>query len=59
MEVKDSKQAEFLLWEFCPWPLVEKIGVINADIGAQVTQALAGAGVAHNPVVSVERSWYF
>lgn len=59
MVVKDGKQAEFLVWESFPWTLVERIGVLDTRIADQVNQTLAGTGIVHRPVVSVERTWYF
>lgn len=54
---KERKQAEFLVHESFPWRLVEKIGVLSAGTGAEVNQAIAGAG--HQPVVAIEPSWYY
>jgi hypothetical protein len=55
--IKDGKQAEFLVFESFPWQLVEKIGVIDATIGDRVRQMISG--VVHQPIVNIERSWYF
>lgn len=55
--VKESKQAEFLLYEFFPWGLVERIGVASRNVESNVNQMLAS--VNHKPPVSIERSWYF
>lgn len=56
-EIKDGKQAEFLMHDWFPWELVEKIGVFNPAIGEEVSTALAVTG--HQPIVSVERGWYY
>ena len=56
-EVKEGKQAEFLMFECFPWPLIEKIGVINRTMAIHVTTALAIA--EHQPAIAVEPSWYF
>ena len=56
-QIKDGKQAEFLMHESFPWPLVEKVGVFNAATVEEVREALAGA--SHKPIVEVERSWYY
>jgi hypothetical protein len=40
MTVRESKQAEFLLFDNCPWQLIEQIGVINTQIAEQVTAIL-------------------
>ncbi len=56
-EIKDGKQAEFLLHDWFPWKLVEKIGVFNQNVSEAVTKTLTTAG--HAPIVSIERSWYY
>lgn len=56
-QVKEGKQAEFLVRDFFPWHLVRRIGVIDAGIYGQVLHALSGA--AHRPAVEVRREWYF
>jgi len=57
MQVKEGKQAEFLVYEAFPWTLVEKIGVVNKEIHAKVRQILRDSG--HRPPVAVEPSWYY
>ncbi len=57
MQVKEGKQAEFLFYDAFPWMLVEKIGVVNAEIHDRVQQVLRGA--VHKPSLSVEPSWYY
>jgi len=57
MQVKEGKQAEFLVYDAFPWTLVEKIGVVNAEIRARVQQILRNAG--HRPPIAVEPSWYY
>lgn len=56
-EVKEGKQAEFLVYEFLAWELVQEIGVHSEDVAAQVRAILAG--VPHAPPVIVRREWYF
>jgi hypothetical protein len=41
-DVKEGKQAEFLVHEFFPWELVERIGVISRGIANQATVAMQG-----------------
>lgn len=57
MEVKEGKQAEFLVYETFPVRLVEKIGVINKSMAQQVDTLLQGSG--HRPIVNVETGWYY
>lgn len=56
-EVKEGKQAEFLIQDYMPLALIEKIGVINNDMHQQVSDIISGSMIA--PQISVERSWYF
>ena len=55
--VQERKQAELLLYESFPWRLVEKIGVLDETIMAQVNRDLQQS--SHKPIVSIEQSWYY
>lgn len=57
VQVKEGKQAEFLVHDIFPWQLVEHIGVIDTAVKAGVETILGSAH--HKPVVQVERSWYY
>jgi hypothetical protein len=56
-EVKEGKQAEFLVQERFPFALVSCIGVRSAAMAAQTRAALAGLDGA--PPVVVRPEWYF
>jgi hypothetical protein len=56
-DVKEAKQAEFLLHDSFPWRLVERIGVHSQTIAPRVSSALQGA--AHRPVIEIKRDWYY
>ena len=56
-QVKEGKQAEFLVKGSFPWTLVEEIGVHSAKIEAIVKRILRTA--THKPPVSVRQNWYF
>ena len=56
-EVKEGKQAEFLVFESFPWKLIEKIGVINTAVKGEVEHILEAS--KHRPPVKIERSWYY
>lgn len=56
-ELKEKRQAEFLVHDWCPWSAVEMIGVMDQEIAARVQAMLAGA--AHRPRVEVHRDWYY
>jgi hypothetical protein len=55
--IREGKQAEFLVYESFPWPLVEKIGVLDGVMARQVETALSK--MEHKPLVTVEKSWYY
>lgn len=56
-QVKEGKQAEFLLQGALPWSLVRRIGVASTAIAAKARAALAGAD--HRPKISMQTDWYF
>jgi len=56
-EVKEHKQAEFLLYKQFPFDLVDRIGVQSNTVQAKATAAVAGAH--HRPAIEVRRDWYF
>lgn len=56
-EIKEAKQAEFLVHQYVPWNLVSRIGVISVQTGNQVVRAIGQAG--HKPSIEVCRSWYY
>lgn len=56
-DVKEGKQAEFLLHEFFPWHLVRRIGVYSEPIYSRVLRTLVGS--PHRPAVEIIPAWYF
>jgi len=56
-EVKEGKQAEFLLHGGFPWKLIGRIGVRSAGVQAEVAAALREA--ADRPVVEIRPDWYY
>jgi len=56
-DVKERKQAEFLLHERCPFHLIERIGVQTPAVASRAHAALARA--THRPVVEIIPQWYF
>ena len=56
-EVKERKQAEFLLYGYFPFDLVERIGVCQANLRCKVNQVLARS--QYTPTVEVRADWYF
>ena len=56
-DVKEGKQAEFLLHSFFPWELVEQIGVYSHVIEEQVIKLLQAN--PHRPPVARQPAWYY
>jgi hypothetical protein len=56
-DVKEGKQAEFLVREFFPWELVETIGVISQAMAQQVTNSLIN--VTYRPRILIRTDWYY
>lgn len=56
-DVKEAKQAEFLVERRVPWRLVERIGVIDSRTQAAVNKLLMGS--KHRPPVDIEKDWYY
>jgi len=56
-QVKEGKQAEFLLYERFPFDLVSRIGVRSAGVQARAAAAVAGA--ARRPPIEVRPEWYY
>jgi hypothetical protein len=56
-EVKEGKQAEFLVHGFLPWTLVTRVGVRSMAIRNQAMAALTNA--THQPHVEIVPAWYY
>jgi hypothetical protein len=56
-DIKEGKQAEFLMHESFPWELVSRIGVRSQAVAQQVANALRAA--AHRPTVAIQTDWYY
>ena len=55
--VKEAKQAEFLVRDAFPWSLIRRVGV-----AAQATLDAAHAalaGVPHQPLIEIRTDWYY
>jgi hypothetical protein len=55
--IKEGKQAEFLVEDFFPWTLVERIGVRSQRIYQQVSNQLSG--LEHRPRLELLPQWYY
>jgi hypothetical protein len=56
-QLKDGKQAEFLVETCFPWHLAGRIGVHSSGIAQRVTTAMQG--LAHRPIVEIRTDWYY
>lgn len=56
-EIKEAKQAEFLMYKSFPWQLVERIAVQNLATYNIVQNAIAA--VPHKPQVAILPAWYY
>lgn len=56
-EVKEGKQAEFLVHGSFPWKLVRRIGVYSTAIKIRAEAGLAHT--SHRPPVEILRHWYY
>ena len=56
-EIKEGKQAEFLVHESFPWTLVRRIGVRTIGTRQRVVEALES--LEHRPRVEILQAWYY
>jgi hypothetical protein len=56
-DIKEGKQAEFLVYGYFPFGLVERIGVSTKTIQERVLRMLQYSN--YRPRVEVLRNWYF
>lgn len=54
---KRKKQAEFLVYKFFPWELIEKIVLMDNKHWANINHLLRTE--THKPDVMVEKKWYY
>lgn len=56
-EVKEGKQAEFLVHRQLPWSSVTRIGVRSQALRVQVAAAIEGS--PHRPAIEIRPEWYY
>lgn len=59
MDRQRRKQAEFLIHQFCPWALIQEIGVVNTAMKTRVEDILNGFPALMRTVVNVHAGWYY
>ena len=57
MDRQRRKQAEFLVYRFCPWEVVNRIGVLNEAVKERVERILNRKNISMP--VEVRRRWYY
>jgi hypothetical protein len=55
--VREGKQAEFLVHEYFPWELVERLGVLSATVAGMAKVAMAAG--THRPRIEIRPEWYY
>jgi hypothetical protein len=56
-EVKEERQAEFLVYGFFPWTAVTEVAVMSQATANLAFQALSSS--AHRPLVTQRPDWYY
>ena len=56
-EIKEAKQAKFLVHEAFPFRLFDRIGVRSSAMAERVTSALSG--LDRRPAVEIRADWYY
>jgi hypothetical protein len=56
-DIKEAKQAEFLIYGSFPWTLVSRIGVRSMSIRNKAKTAVEQD--RHQPAVVIQPAWYF
>jgi hypothetical protein len=59
MDRQRRKQAEFLIYQSCPWRLIQEIGALNAPAKTRVEEILHDFHASQSTVVNVRAGWYY
>lgn len=59
MDRQRRKQAEFLIYQSCPWTLIQEIGVLNTRAKVRVDDILNEFDASQRLVVNVRAGWYY
>ncbi|MBN2002053.1 MAG: DUF4433 domain-containing protein [Anaerolineae bacterium] len=59
MDRQRRKQAEFLVYQFCPWTLITEIGVVDSVAKARVETLFAGFDAHLRRPVHIQAAWYY
>lgn len=58
-EIKEGKQAEFLIEHSCPWFLIKRIGVYSPEIVECVHAIITQCAPRYSPVIQAIPEWYY
>jgi hypothetical protein len=56
-EIKERRQAEFLVHDHFPWSSIEGVGVHDQQAAARVAAILTAT--SHRPPVAIKPAWYY
>ena len=59
MDRQRKKQAEFLVYQCCPWSLIQEIVVIDSTMQQRVEAIQAAFPAVQRRVVTAKRGWYY
>ena len=59
MDRQRRKQAEFLIFRYCPWSLIHEIVVINRVMARNVERVLEQSKAPQGPKILVNAEWYY
>ena len=58
MDRQRRKQAEFLIYQTCPWNVIEEVGVLNQPMKTRVEGILSGFPAVQT-VANIRNHWYY
>ena len=59
MDRQRRKQAEFLVYRFCDWEMIQEIGVLNPTMKDKVEGIMDQFPEGRRRLVRVRRDWYY
>jgi len=59
MDRKRRKQAEFLVYDFCDWDLINEIAVIDTMMKDKVETIFGGFDISLRKDVHIHNDWYY
>lgn len=59
MDRQRRKQAEFLVYQFCDWSLIEEIVVINGAVQSEVKSTMQQYPQESQRPIQIRRNWYY